>query len=1084
MHLELADLALAMHADGSTNALAPRDAALLAWLALEGPTPRARLAELLWPDSEPIAARNNLRQRLFKLNRQCGELVAGTRTLWLAPGVAHDLRGSQSVLGGLRFPQAPEFDTWLCGQRDQRSSAVRQDIEHQAQALEQAGELAAALPVAQALLRLEPLSEAAHRRVMRLHYLRGDRAEALLAFDHCERTLKDEVGAKPSGETLALLRTVEQAQAHPWRPGQPLPASALKPPQLIGRASELAALASAWGAGQLFVLTGQAGAGKSRVLDAIAEARGGMLLVCARPGDDKVPLATLSRLVRRLSERWPTLCAVPAYADFAAHMAGPLAHEAPTARSVVPMVVDLLLAARTVSDHGLMGLVLDDLQFADEASVDTWQEMLVWPALTGLRFGFASRVDGQAAGSRIAALSARSDAVLVPLQALAAEAVQPFIESLALPLVDAGAVAAALVRRIGGNPLHLLETIRHALEKHGQLRADNLEAPARVTELLEQRLLALPADGLLVVRIAAVAGDQFDPDLAAAVSRRDVLELADAWHALERQGLLDARGFMHDLIGEAAHRLLPRPIARVLHARVAAHLAQGGAGAARLAYHLLCAGDKAAAVPHLAAAARQAWHLGRSLETCDAYLKAADIELARGHPDTAFDLLFECAEAITELGPREAFDGIVERLAQLAHTPRQRARLAFMRAVSAHHRADHADARVRADEAHGLAIASGDRLIEAECLFSKGVYATHDSHLHEAIRHITAAVALNHGIGREQRAMAIELDVLKVLSWTGQTKLSLQQQRQLLQRVVDSGSPKMLAMLLAQQADSELQSGDLAAAMLTADRALEASRVTDMIGADLASNGRAISDVQRRCGRWDAALDIVSEVQQRVQAQTDPEQFLALAQAHIYLDLGRPDLAHRHIEAFAVVSQHSARQRQRTVALRWGYGLSTGKAIETAKELAQTLDSEHLPLACELMLLAGRADRPEPTAAQCASLIARCEPEGLREQLTPLHALCARLHVQEGDSRLALASVACAEQELLAGDIGATTPLCSLWLAQTLHSLGQPETAAQKVDQAVTWLMTRARQSMPIEFRDSFLHRHPVHRALLALAGQ
>ena len=33
--------------------LAPRDALLLAWLALEGPTPRLRLAQLLWPESSP-----------------------------------------------------------------------------------------------------------------------------------------------------------------------------------------------------------------------------------------------------------------------------------------------------------------------------------------------------------------------------------------------------------------------------------------------------------------------------------------------------------------------------------------------------------------------------------------------------------------------------------------------------------------------------------------------------------------------------------------------------------------------------------------------------------------------------------------------------------------------------------------------------------------------------------------------------------------------------------------------------------------------------------------------------------------------
>ncbi len=1083
MHLELADLALATRADGSTNSLASRDAALLAWLALEGPTPRARLAELLWPDSDPIAARNNLRQRLFKLQKQCGDLVAGTGTLWLAPGVAHDLGGSQDVLGRLRFPEAPEFDAWLRGQREQRTGALKQDVERQAQALEQAGELAAALPVAQALLRLEPLSEAAHRRVMRLHYLRGDRAEALLAFDHCERTLKDEVGAQPSAETLALLRTVEQAQAHPWRPGQPLPASALKPPQLIGRASELAALASAWGAGQLFVLIGEAGAGKSRVLDAIAEATGGVLLVGARPGDGRVPLATLGRLVQRLSERWPALCAVPAYAGFAAHVAGPLAHEAPTARSVAPMVAELLQAARARAPNGLAGLVLDDLQFADEASVDTWHELLEWPAPAGLRFGFASRPEGLSAATRIASFSGRSDAIAVPLQALSADAVQPFIESLALPGVDAGAVAAALVRRVGGNPLHLLETIRHALEKHGQLLADKLEAPARVTELLEQRLLALAADELLVVRVAAVAGDHFDPELAAAVSRRDVLELADAWHALERQGLLDARGFMHDLIGEAAHRLLPQPIARVLHARVAAHLLQRGSSAARLAHHLLCAGDDAAAVPQLAAAARQAWHLGRSREMRDAYIKAADIELARGRPDAAFDLLFDGAEAITEIGPREAFDGVVERLVPLTHTPSQRARLAFMRMVSCHQRADHAGARARIDEAHALATACGDRLIEAECLYSKGVYATHDGHLRESADLFAAAVVLNMACGREQRALAIELIVHTVLIWSGQVRLALNRQHEALQRVLDAGSSQMLATLLMRQAEAELHLGEIGAATLTAGRALDALRATDMLGAELAGTTRSIADVLRRCGRWDEALDLVHETLNRLGAQTDPEQLLAAMQADLYLDLGRPDLAHRHIEAFAAVSQHSTRQRQRTVALRWGYGHATGTCTETATELAHALESEHLLLSCELVLVAGQAAQPEPTAAQCAALIARCEPEGLREQLAPLHALCAHLHAQAGESHLARASIAHAEHALLAGDIGAVTTLCGWWLAQALHALGRPAEAALKAREAAASLMERATQSVPLEFRESFLQRHPVHRALLELAG-
>src|SRR6185295_18141287 len=121
MHLELTRDARDLHADGTGgSALAPRDAVLLAWLALEGPTPRARLAELLWPDSDPEAARNTLRQRLFRLKKHCGELVSGGTVLRLADTVAHDLADSGSVLGELRFPDAPALDAWLREQRERR----------------------------------------------------------------------------------------------------------------------------------------------------------------------------------------------------------------------------------------------------------------------------------------------------------------------------------------------------------------------------------------------------------------------------------------------------------------------------------------------------------------------------------------------------------------------------------------------------------------------------------------------------------------------------------------------------------------------------------------------------------------------------------------------------------------------------------------------------------------------------------------------------------------------------------------------------------------------------------------------------
>ena len=726
--------------------------------------------------------------------------------------------------------------------------------------------------------------------------------------------------------------------------------------------------------------------------------------------------------------------------------------------------------------QGLAALVLDDLQFADDASFDLWQELLDRPSLGGLRFAFASRLQGESAALRLAALGGRGDVATRPLLPLDADDLQPFVESLRLPLVDARSVAAALMRRIGGNPLHLLETIRHALEKHGQLRADALEAPARVAELLEQRLTALPADCLLVVRIAAVAGHEFDPELAAAVSRRDILELADAWHALERLGLLDARGFMHDLIGEAAQRLLPEPIARVLHGRVALHLAQRGAGPARLAHHLLSAGDEAAAIPHLAAAARQAWQLGRSREVREAYFRAASIELLCGRSDAAFDLLFDCTEAMTELGPMAAFDEALERLAPLAQNGRQRVRVAYFRLVGRHERGEFDSFVPLLEQTLAAAIEVGDEVIEAECLFAQGVHAGYAGKLHDAARHFTVAADIHRRIGREGRAIDIEMSTHLIMLWAGQARPALAWQQAWLDSL-SAGSSSALPMMSSRQALSQTHLGEFDAAARAARRALEALRGTDMMAVNFVSTVQILADIHRRGARWNEAMAVVEENRQRIVELGDTHQRLASALADIYLDLGRPDLAHRHIEAFAAAAQF-ARMRERALALRWSCRLATGASIDAAAAVSSALDSENLLIACELLLTAGKAARPEPSAAQCSVLIDRCETEGLREQLLLLYALRCWLSTLEGDAAAAAAGIAETARALDAWPVGAALAQCTLWLAQALRAAGREAEARVRVERAVAWIAARAGDAVPPEFRDSFLQRNPTHRAL------
>ncbi|MFY9511189.1 MAG: hypothetical protein WAQ05_09470, partial [Rubrivivax sp.] len=99
LQLRLAQRPELLLGDVPVGELGLPDALMLAWLALEGPTPRERLASLLWPASPAEAARNALRQRLFRLRRQCSaDLVVGSTTLALAEGLQHDLHDAGPLL--------------------------------------------------------------------------------------------------------------------------------------------------------------------------------------------------------------------------------------------------------------------------------------------------------------------------------------------------------------------------------------------------------------------------------------------------------------------------------------------------------------------------------------------------------------------------------------------------------------------------------------------------------------------------------------------------------------------------------------------------------------------------------------------------------------------------------------------------------------------------------------------------------------------------------------------------------------------------------------------------------------------------
>ena len=251
LHLRLADQARIERPGGAPQPLAAVDAALLAYLAVAGPTPRRSLGSLLWPHGSEAQAATALRQRLFRLRKLLGDEVAlGAPVLQLAPG--RDPRSGRRRRPARRadaWPRHPSSTPGCSAERDSRACAARCDCRRRAQALEEAGEVAAALPLAQALLGLDALSEAAHRRVMRLHYLRGDRAAALAAFERCEQLLKEELGARPSADHAGAARHAPAGRGRPRRAAPGAAGQRAAPAAPGGPRARAAAARQAWEGG-------------------------------------------------------------------------------------------------------------------------------------------------------------------------------------------------------------------------------------------------------------------------------------------------------------------------------------------------------------------------------------------------------------------------------------------------------------------------------------------------------------------------------------------------------------------------------------------------------------------------------------------------------------------------------------------------------------------------------------------------------------------------------------------------------------------------------------------------------------------
>jgi len=1094
LRLTLAGSGASLHRAGAAPlALSRFDAALLAVLALDGATSRQRLLALLWPDHEPEAARNALRQRLFRLRRAAGaDVVCGAEQLALADAVAHDLaEGDGELLGGHDFVDCPELQEWLDAQRRTLHERRRARDAERIAACEREGRHAEGAALAEALVAREPLHEGAVRQLMKLHYLAGHGSAALAAYDRfCVALAADHPRARPARETADLLQTIRDARAAPLPAlRRDIPASVLRPPRLIGRDAELAALRAAWSGQRAFWLLGEAGLGKSRLLaEFVAQAFGAepsALVVAARPGDGGVPYASLGRALRALIERQPLLLAHAERGELARVMPELALTAVAGAGAQMALQRAIVALLRGAQRQGMVAVVFDDLHFADAASLEMLRALVCDEALATLHWGFAQRpAEGppEVAALREALEEAqRADACT--LSPLGEAQMRELIESLGVASLDATGLAPQLARHTGGNPLYALETIKHLIAG-GADAGSRLPRPVSVGQLIERRLRQLTPQSLALARVAAVAGVDFSIELAAAVLDAKALALADAWRELEAAQVLRESAFAHDLVHEATLASVPAPIAAHTHGEVAAFLEGHGGEPARVAAHWIAAGQSPRALAALHAAADAARHAMRRREEAAFLQRAAQIEHDSGDHEAAFESWRAAIDALSVADLTALDEALFRQLDDAAITPRQRAIAAALRANWRQECGDLAQARQLAQRAIELADAAGDEATAVDARQRLAQFLDWDGEYDTALALLQPLLPwAAERAGDLERAefycrLAIVLDNC---DRSGEARVYHQHA---IAAARKAQAWNGVVTVLGNLAISWATTGHMARAIELLREAMQLAAAHD----EARGCAVALPAEMYKCLR---DLGHYAEAQRWIEPAlaAEPGLTAALLQCHVacgWIHLGQHARAQRELDAALaadVPGWTRAKALQMKARLCFALGRrGAGALLDEALHLVRARPGRH---ALSALIALDHALTLEPAAALASArdVIARAERLGLAGNVLAGHIRAARFASDGHDADAAAlhARAALALDEVAPNDLYPAERWLNAWRA--LRLAGHDDEAAAALRRGVAWVHDTRQHHVSEPFRDSFVRANAVNQQILAAAS-
>jgi len=882
--------------------------ALLAYLiGTERPHRRDSLGALLWPEYEDARARAALRRTLSSLRKGLGEGwleidrasvgldpdhvdadVTMFRSLLRAveahdhvagpcPGCTERLRRAVEIyrgefLSGFALRDSELFDDWQFFEAESLRRQLAGGLDLLAHWSLDEGRTAEAITHARRWVALDALHEPAHRLLMLAFGRAGDRAAAVKQYRECVRILDEELGVAPLSETTSLYESIAAGDAQIGvAPSAPAPVLRSKsdtgPLPMVGRDAALGTARSAYAAadvnGRTVAVEGEAGVGKSRLLSEIVRAMpaGAVSIeVAGHAGESGLAYAIVADALRSALRALDRDALEPRLRSEIARLVPDAEVEGdpplpgldqPGAQAAFFDAIGSAVAMALEGDHPGV-LVLDDLQWADEASLDLISFLARRVPQRRSLLLIAWRTDEVGPGHRLPSLVAdlRREGIAeeIRLDRLDIEGVRRLAASGGIDDPD---LVLRLFEETEGLPFFVVEYL------------DASAGPGAILtgarDLLTTRLGRTSETGRQVLSAAAVLGGPFDVDLLRDTSGRTEDETVGAIEELVAVGLLreasssdDGYAFSHDKMrelvyedsGPARRRSLHRRAAEALRSRM--RRADPSPLHAALALHLLSAGTSQEAAVAFKAAGDHA----RSLFANEDALRHYEAALAVG-TELATELHEAIADVQTLLGDYGSAVMSYERAAASA-TASELAELEA-KIAEVHQRAGRWDL---AEMHHGSALEAaevGDAALRSRIAADRSLTARRRGDVKEARRLAEEGLRLAGGAA-DLQALARVRNTLGVIELAdGHVDVAIEHLEQSLVASEESEDPTARIAALNNLASAHRQGGDPQQALVYARAALELCTQQGDRHREAALHSN-IADLLHATGRADEAL--------------------------------------------------------------------------------------------------------------------------------------------------------------------------------------------------------------------------------------